>query len=74
MNYKNYYKTKSAETPKGRIEQLLQLVRIVWDGDLISKPERDFLVKEGLAEKGYGFNFISLKGIKYLLDLGLIHP
>jgi len=57
-----------------RIEQLLQLRKIVWDGDLIGKPNRDALVKAGLAQRAHGYNWITAKGIKYLLDLNLIYP
>ena len=69
--YKKMYKTTNGNVT----EQLLQLVQIVWDGDLISKTHRDFLVKKGLAKKmPEGFNLITEKGLQCLLDLGLIHP
>lgn len=67
------YKTNQAEGAKGNIEQLLQLTQITWDGDVISKSCRDELVKSGLAQRAAGFNFITGKGIQYLLDLGFIH-
>ncbi len=73
--YEVYYKTKSSESQSGRIEQLLQLLRITWDGDLVNKTERDILVKLGMANTVYGgFNIITAKGIKYLFELGFIHP
>jgi len=60
---------------KGLIEQLLQLFNgVTWDGDLISKPDRDELIKIGLSDKaGGGFNYITGKGIQYLSDLKLVH-
>ena len=74
-DYNNLYKTKIAEGQKGRIEQLLQLLRVVYDGDLIDKGEREMLVKKGLAQKcDGGYNLITSKGLTYLEDLGLIHP
>lgn len=73
--YKDLYKTKQCEGSKGRIEQLLQLLRITWDGDLISKPDRDELLKNELCVKASGgWNIITPKGIEYLEQLGFIHP
>ena len=45
MERKNY-QTLSAQGQKGRLEQLLQLLQITFDGDLINKTERD-------AQMGY---------------------
>lgn len=55
-----------------RLEQLLQLVKVTWDGDLISKSERDCLVKECLATKCRGFNLLTDEGVRILYQLGLI--
>lgn len=68
------YQTSSAQGQKGRIEQLLQLLSITFDGDLISKTERDALQQMGYCTKSSGFNIITPEGIKLLNDLGLIHP
>ena len=68
--YKNYYQTEKP-TPVPT-EQLLQLLRIVWDGDLISKSDRDILVKMGFVERKCGFQIITGAGIRYLNDNGLI--
>lgn len=68
--YKNYYQTEKP-TPVPT-EQLLQLLRIVWDGDLISKSDRDILVKMGFVERNCGFQIITGAGIRYLNDNGLI--
>ena len=53
-------------------EQLLQLLRIVWDGDLISKSDRDTLVKMGYVERVNGFQIITGEGIRYLVANGFI--
>ena len=56
-----------------RIEQLLQIFNAaVWDGNLISKKERDNLRNVGLIKRAQGWNFITPKGIRYLSDLNLI--
>lgn len=51
------------------LEQLKQLTKVTWDGNLICKSDRDNLVKIGLADRLEGFNFITKKGLKYLIDL-----
>ena len=57
----------------GYTEQLLLLFKgVTWDGDLIDKQARDELVKAGLADRKRGYNFITAKGIEYLLDLGIV--
>ena len=57
-----------------RYDQLMQIFRgSVWDGDLISKTDRDYLVKFELVEKCTGgWNIITPKGITYLSELGFI--
>ena len=71
-DYKDFYKT--GNNKKVPTEQLLQLLRIVWDGDLVSKTDRDTLVEMGLAERSCGFQIITANGIRYLNDLGFIRP
>ena len=57
------------------IEQLLQIFnRTTWDGDLISKDYRNKLFKAGLVNKKLGWNLITKKGVKYLVELGLVKP
>ena len=57
----------------GRLEQLWQLAcGIVWDGDLISKDDRNGLVEAGFAGKEQGFNFITAEGIRHLIMLGIL--
>ena len=53
------------------IEQLTQLTQVTWDGDLISKSDRDLLVKCGYADKINGLNFITVSGIVVLQNLGI---
>jgi hypothetical protein len=55
-----------------RIEQLKQLTTVTWDGDLISKSEQESLEKTGLVQRAYGFNFITKKGVEYLVNLGIL--
>ncbi len=67
--------SNDSKIANGFIEQLFLLFKgATWDGDLISKLHRDELVKAGLAERKRGYNFITGKGIEYLLDLGIVHP
>ena len=54
------------------IEQLQQLCRVTWDGNLISKTARDNLVKIGYATRGNGFNVITPLGIQVLNNLKLL--
>lgn len=62
-------------TTNGYVEQLLQLFNgTTWDGNLIAKSYRDELVKNGLAQRTKGWNLITLKGVRYLVELGLVHP
>jgi hypothetical protein len=57
----------------GILETLLECLQITWDGDLISKTDRDELVNKGLIVRSNGYNIISAKGIEYLEQLGIIH-
>lgn len=54
------------------IEQLKQLLTCTWDGNLISKSDRDHLVMVGLVGRGHGWNWITEKGVEYLHDLGYL--
>jgi len=56
------------------LEQLQQLVRIVWDGDLINKTATKYLDSQGLITRAYGFNVINANGIELLHRLGVINP
>ena len=69
-DYNSFYKTGNINTVP--LEQLLQLLRIIWDGDLISKSDRDTLVKMGYATRANGFQIITGEGITYLVESGII--
>lgn len=59
----------------GECDQLDQLVRFmpVEDGNLISKGERDWMVKAGLAWRKNGINGATLKGmLMWLLSSDMI--
>jgi hypothetical protein len=57
----------------GMIEQLQQLQKVTWDGDLISKSQRDALVKCGYVVRcGGGWNLITKKGVEVLVNIGLL--
>jgi hypothetical protein len=52
------------------LEQLKQCLKVIWDGNLISKSSVEELRKSGLVERGYGFTWITRRGIKILIDMG----
>lgn len=56
------------------IEQLKQLTTTTWDGNLLAKAYRDDLVKAGLAQRAYGYNWLTEKGVEYLVNLHLLIP
>lgn len=55
-------------------EQFKQLITATWDGNLISKNERDWLVNNGFAARESGYNFLTAKGIKEMVNLGYLRP
>lgn len=57
-----------------RIEQLRQLKTITWDGDVIDSASRDDLVKHHLVRRECGWNYLTSKGIRCLVTLGLLMP
>jgi len=71
--YENNYVMPQYRGKSGGLEQLIQLLTIVWDGDLINKGERDELVNLGFAQRSSGFNIITPDGIEYLKKSGIIH-
>lgn len=44
----------------------------VWDGNLASKKQRDLLKEAGFIDTGYGFNFITVKGVEAAVALGML--
>ncbi len=56
-----------------RVEALAQLCKgPVWDGDLISKSDRYQFQKIGWVECGYGFSFLTAKGVEVAFGLGFL--
>lgn len=56
-----------------RIDQLQQLAKgPVWDGNLISKTDRDELVRAGYASRINGWNIITDNGVIVCCNLGLL--
>ena len=66
---KDYYDEVIGPT---EVEQLRQLLRVTWDGDLISKLARGRLVKNRLADRAHGCNFITAKGLRFLKRWGFL--
>lgn len=61
--------------PSGVHEALWQMFRDgpIWDGNLICKKSRTWLVKHGLADRTAGFSFLTAAGVEMAvsLDMGL---
>lgn len=74
MNLTEYLKTVDMSTLFGQIEQLEQCLTATWDGDLVSKSERDNLVMQGYIVRCEGWNIISTNGIGALLKLKRLWP
>jgi len=56
------------------IEQLKQLVKVTYDGDVIGKDIRDDLVRKLLAQRAHGYNWLTQKGVEYLVNLKILVP
>jgi len=41
----------------------------IWDGDLVCKTSRKWLVENGMAEKSSGFNFLTADGVDMAVSL-----
>lgn len=72
--YDRFYKTPEPPLVIREVDTLIQLLRIVADGDLISKEDRDTLCRMGYVCRAMGFNIITMPGIEYLLKIKRIHP
>ena len=55
------------------LESLYQLRKTVSDGYVISKVERDILVRMGLVDRLNGWQFITRRGMAVLDVYGLLH-
>ena len=65
-------KQLSADEMGACLGQLVQIFHgSVWDGDLISKEQRDALVNAGLVCRMDGYNIITPAGVRYWLDSAL---
>ena len=54
------------------LEQLRQLIRPVWDGNLISKSARSQLVKNGYVAQAEGWSFLTEDGIRACVHFGFL--
>jgi hypothetical protein len=70
-DYKKYYISDKGTTNPEEM-QLLQLLRIVWDGDLMNKSAKNTLRESGFINCKNGYNIINEKGIEYLIKAKLI--
>jgi len=61
-----------SDNPHHKNEVLMQLFveGPTWDGNLISKSDRDELVDADLVERWQGWNFLTLDGVKAALSGG----
>lgn len=56
-----------------RLEVFSQVLKgPVWDGNLVSKADRDALFDAGYINRWDGFNFITSEGIRVALALGIL--
>lgn len=56
------------------IDCLLQFAKgPVWDGNLISKSHRDHLYNKGYIQRGFGWQWLTEKGVRTLVELRLIN-
>lgn len=42
-----------------------------WDGNMVSKPERDAAQKAGLIDRAEGWNWLTHSGVTLALELGM---
>lgn len=57
-----------------RLEQLRQLKTITWDGGVISKSDRDELIKLGWVNQIHGWNYLTTEGVNILIAFGELKP
>lgn len=64
-----------AEMPSGVHEALWQMFKDgpIWDGNLVCKTSRKWLVQNGLADQSSGFNFLTASGVDMAVSLGMDH-
>lgn len=61
------------EIPSGVHEALWQMFcgGPIWDGNLVCKTSRKWLVNQGMAESAFGFNFLTAEGVGMAVSLGM---
>ncbi|WHZ33444.1 hypothetical protein [Sagittula sp. MA-2] len=59
--------------PSGVHEALWQMFLSgpIWDGDLVCKTSRKWLVEQGYAGKSSGFNFLTAQGVDLAVSVGM---
>ena len=62
------------ELYNGHFHDLKQFITVTWDGDVVSKSSRDFLISKGFLFKIGGFTTLTRKGLQVLIDLGGLKP
>ena len=67
-------RTKDQNDVHYYIDQLKQLRTLTWDGNLISKYHRDWLFKNGYIQRRDGWNWITSKGVHFLVQEKYIAP
>lgn len=62
-----------SDIPRGVQEAMWQLFKNgpTWDGNLIDKTARNWLVEEGLAFRAAGYNALTETGINMAVSLGM---
>ena len=53
-------------------EALQQLITVTWDGNLLSKATRDWLVERGLVQRFDGFNWLTTRGVEHCVTLKIL--
>lgn len=61
--------------PSGSHEALWQMFADgpIWDGNLVCKTSRKWLVTNGYAEQSSGFNFLTAAGVNLAVSLDMHH-
>ncbi len=61
------------DMPNGVHEALWQMFKDgpIWDGDLVDKQSRKWLVQNGYAEQSSGFNFLTAQGVDMAVTVGI---
>ena len=62
-----------ADMPSSTHEAIWQMFKDgpTWDGNLVSKPARAWLLNEGFAFRSSGYNALTVKGVEMAVSLGM---